>query len=126
MKRRLLLILVILAFGILASGVVWWVFSERSCPITQENYERIKNGMTESDVIAILGPQKEIPDGRYPRRQTPTIIDFEKFPSKKTWSGKDNYITVLFGSDNLVGQKRFGEFWPERTYFEKIRQWLGI
>jgi hypothetical protein len=54
MRRRTLLVALAGLIVLVAVGVVVWPRS--SSPITQENYDRIRDGMSRAEVEAILGP----------------------------------------------------------------------
>lgn len=54
--------------------------------ITPENYERVKEGMTEAEVTAILGPPTE--------SSAMSILGITGQSSR--WAGKESLITVQF------------------------------
>lgn len=95
--------------------------------VTMENYSRLQFGMTEPDVENLLKSSGEIV----------SLIGQSKIKNMK-WQGADLDVYVLFWRDEaraigLLGHgAEYGDWkeWrsgsPERSFFGKVRRFLGI
>jgi hypothetical protein len=108
--------------------IPWVVVSLCSLPrdrITKHNYDRIEMGMTLPEVESILG-----------RRWTPgslgavVVVDGPVAgiwtPHREQWIGFKYSIIAHFDDEGKLTKKDFGRVINRQTYFEKIRQWLGV
>jgi outer membrane protein assembly factor BamE (lipoprotein component of BamABCDE complex) len=99
MKRLLLRNLLVLAVALT------WIFFLAGCGvdrITKDNFDKIKVGMTEAEVQAILGPPTES-----------TGVDVVFFAgTTSVWKKKDVVITIQFVNGKVVA-KHFSKT-PER------------
>jgi hypothetical protein len=90
-RRKLLVVLAGLAVVVVVGVVILWPRS--SSPITQENFDRIRDGMSRAEVEAILGPPCDYSTG-------PLVWVNRPNPSP---SGVGfNPITVIGSGDNRV------------------------
>jgi|SRR5579864_8506495 len=111
MKKKLAWVCLLVSPLVL--GGAWFCFSNRD-PITQANCDRIKKGMTEKELDAILGTEK--------------ISDFDRDgPADFIWQGSRGRIIVLMGKSDpaLVNLAHFIPS-PPQNILEKIRNWLGL
>jgi hypothetical protein len=106
LKRWPVLLAFLVAVGALAVGLVFLPGSR----VTRENCERIKDGMTEAEVRAILGKPLDDslldPDGPSDRMLAPFRIVHARntlCPSSFFWMGNDVAIHVAFDGQGRVG-----------------------
>lgn len=116
MKKKLAWIC-LLASPLVFGAVVFFLLPRDA--ITQGNCGRIKRGMSEKEVEAILGRKKDgelVLDGSFTADQT-----FD------CWEGSRGTIIVVMdiGDLTLVYNARFLPSEP-RTFLEKFRNWLGM
>lgn len=85
-------------------------------PINRSSFERIKAGMSEAELEAILGG----PSGNYSTRQ----VGFENVlatDKTKAWLGNFGLIVVDFDENGSVASKKFHEVHRmEETWYERI------
>ncbi len=94
-------------------------------PGTRATYDRIQNGMTESEVEAVVG----LPPGDYATapteydRGTAGFEEFKAIPGLVQWSGDEGTILVGFDFSWRVAKKAY---WPAVGKTEKstLRSWL--
>ncbi len=110
-KRKLLL--GSLAGALVLTGVAAFVLWPRPRRITEENFARIKQGMTLAEVEAILGPPGDYTTGPvsgssglvvdYSELAPPTVIDI------KAWADDYGSIALCFDGDGrATGGMEFG------------------
>jgi hypothetical protein len=111
-KKRLAWVCLIVSPLVLGGAA--FCLSDRD-PITKANCDKIKRGMTEKEVDAILGTEKV------------SEFDRDGRPADFIWQGSRGRIIVLMGKSDpaLVNLAHFIPAAPE-TIFEKIRNWLGL
>jgi hypothetical protein len=107
MKRCLLLIGCVV---FTASTVVFAWGLIPSHPVKRANFERIQDGMTLEDVIAILGQPDDC-----------AVMD-ESAVETKRWSGGPNLIDInlVYDENKLVVRGKIGVF---PTFWERIEDW---
>ena len=88
MRRRKLLVVLVGLVVVAAGAVVLWPQPQPSSRITRENFDRIKVGMSRTEVEAILGPPNltwgglnELPEE-----------DFEPIPAIQPW-GNETHLS---------------------------------
>jgi hypothetical protein len=99
--RRILWISSVLVLAVAVIGV--WLFTPPS-RITQENYDKIKDGMAREQVTAILGePDQTIVTGR---------------ESALQWTNGPNWITVFFENNRTTEKDmRLAAVWETLTWY---------
>jgi hypothetical protein len=120
MRRRALLLCgfpCLLAFSFVAA----YFFLAPRPKVTHENFERIKHGMSEAEVVEILGNSishhKTEVDGK-----PETMTDVKKWNENKGVR-----ITVWFNLSGVVRDKFIAdEAIKEETIIEKARRWLRL
>jgi len=103
--RRFMLGITALALLGIAGFFSWKRFKERGKDITWENYERIHDGMTRSQVEAIFG----VPAGDY-RTRDPEPITFQTAGVEGTlraWLGDEGYALIWFDESDEVCYQLF-------------------
>jgi hypothetical protein len=91
--------------------------------ITQENFDRIQEGITEAEVEEILGG----PSGYYTRR--PIVVPMSGVMFRRWWIGDEGVITIelTFETDpdepRRVCHKRFAPV-PPKCFAERYRRLL--
>jgi hypothetical protein len=103
-----------------------WLLPPDACPVTKAAYEKVKSGMTRSEVEAILGG----PAGDY------TTGEHEMGPGGPThgrifywnelWEGDEGTVYLAIGEKGVLRK----EFWPGRrtrpwTPLERMGHWIG-
>jgi hypothetical protein len=125
MKNRLLLILFCLAFA--AIYAFCWLTAPRH-RITEENFARIKEGMTEKEVESILG----VPAGNYETKKRMPLPAHDLFVptvpcETKVWEGNGLVITIWFDAEGKVFHSRIGGWSSEEpTFLDMLRRLLGM
>jgi hypothetical protein len=129
LKRWPVLLALLIAVGTLAVGLLCL---PREGRVTRENCERIKEGMTEADVRAILGKpwDDSLLDPEGPGAVVMPVLYSKEYPC--IWSGSDVGILVIFYEDRRLtpaGYSARGE--QSRvartilfTYADRPRSWL--
>jgi hypothetical protein len=113
-RQKLLVALVVLAVVVAAGVVVLW--PQPLSLIRQENYERIKVGMSRAEVEAILGPPRpfsmdgDVFEGGH-------YIPYDE--NGRLWRGAAGVITVTFENDRAVSKA-----WaPPAGPLTRLRRW---
>jgi hypothetical protein len=132
-KRRWLWLL--LPVLLLAAGFVVLRLTLPSHNITAEAFNQIRHGMTEREVVAILGvkagdyatgPIMEINDGT---SSTLWIDEWSAHPGSRgmsKWISDEAVIHVNFDVEGKVGHAYFGHAYPVgRGPWDRFRRWLG-
>ena len=131
MKRRKLVRLALLACLVLASMVgflLWW--SSPNPRISHESCEQIQLGMSEEEVIAILGA---LPNGsglgslqaKRKRFDMEVVVRADGSISNwKEWTTDGRAIVVAFDDTGAVSRKAHYRF--EETLLDKTRRWLRL
>jgi predicted Zn finger-like uncharacterized protein len=80
----------VLLLGCLGGGgVLLWMYGPFSNKITAENYQKIKQGMTEAEVKSILGEPTEV---RADRSNMRVLV----------WHYKGNLVQIVFSNDKVT------------------------
>jgi hypothetical protein len=112
-RRRLAaLALGLLALVLMGGFATRWL--RPSSPISQANCDRVKDGMSETDVEEILGGPAgnyQVPSGAWVR---------------KLWIGRDGTAVVYFDQNDTVRHVHFTPAIPRESLLEKIRRWLHL
>ena len=128
MKKRLLLKLGLAALlGVAGFAVyIWWTLPPHG--INRTSVWRIRNGMSEKDVEAIIGMQygdyrTMTKEERWFNRRTIIWSGVGYETRSASWYGDEGRITVLF-TDGKVDGKRFGPRTP--SFIDTLAEWLHI
>jgi hypothetical protein len=125
-RRRLLLCVgVVACLGLAVGGFVWLTLPPPG--VTRENYERIREGMSQADVEAVLG----VPPGAYGRggiaeiASSNSILVFDPSWRTECWAGDTISIQVSFDTDGRVAWKSYSVILREQeTFWERLRRLL--
>jgi hypothetical protein len=127
MRRRRLLLFG-LAAGLIVLAVGTWLLWPQPTAITEENYGKIRVGMTREEVEAILGG----PAGRYgfPGAsivQTHDAIDVPRLAECRylQWIDSRRMVGVQFDADHRVVGKDLGKVTPLPLWRRPL-VWLGL
>jgi hypothetical protein len=103
LKRWPVLLALCVAVGMLAVAVAWLPYGSR---VTRENCERIKEGMTEAEVRAIVGKPWE--DSLLDPELTTFMVDLSG-PAwySQLWIGDDCEMFVMFDENGRVMDPQF-------------------
>jgi hypothetical protein len=115
MRRRTLLVVVAGLAAVVAAGVVvLWPRNELVSPITRENYERVRLGMSLVEVMHILGPPGDNRTGDTGPDSAPPGGRPEDAPPTKPghrfvlpWDGDRASILVFVGPGDRVAGKQY-------------------
>jgi SmpA / OmlA family len=114
-RRRLL------ALGLLVAGVALGAaLTRHRSVVTEENLDRIQDGMTSADVEAVLGtPHEVVPvpsnHGEEPRQPPLAYWD------ESLWWGPGDQLIIQFNESGRVQRKDIFRAGPdERTFKEKV------
>src|SRR5262245_47160952 len=122
MKKRLLLRLALLAAVGFAGLwlVLWWT----APTISRENYARIEEGMTKTEVVALLGCRPHFApwefDGIGP------FLSWRLDETGHVWETPEFRIHVFFDGYDRVVNKAIVEQASKRTFLQKVRRWLRV
>ena len=135
MKKRWLLRLGLLA-GLALFGfwfALWWTAPEHR--INKESCDQIRNGMTETEVVAIIGASA----GDYTTAETEKERDLVRWIltdrvwqaalhgndiRSREWLSDNGAIQVLLDQNGTVISKEF--FSIQATFIAKLRRWLRL
>jgi hypothetical protein len=117
MKRRWWIVLGLA--GVAAIVAISGIFLFSDDRVTDENFAKIDKGMTEADVVQILGQPDDavFRDVGWPELSPPRWC--------KTWRGSRMTISFDFTEDGLVDLKSGCTDNPDTTV-GRIREWLGV
>lgn len=143
MKRKLLRTVLVLAVLLLIAGTAIYLWPQD--PITEASWQKIRLGMSETDVEEILGrpglSDKEgkqqyealmkqlgkepfIPEGDL--LAEPDNIDVLDVPPTKVWLGRRGLMSCHIDETGRITAKVFMGWRPaEPTFLERLRDWLG-
>jgi hypothetical protein len=137
MKRNLKWLAIVLAVSLLGFATALLL---RPCDrITLESWQKIRIGMTEDEVVEILGSPGISPEEfflQYNRLGQPpleTEARMEEPEGKggvgdrsKFWSGRRGFIVIELDQDKHVRWKGFrGGRWINGGILDRLRDWLG-
>jgi SmpA / OmlA family len=116
-SRPLLVLGAISVLGFVALSVV--TFRARGPGITPANYERIREGMTEQQVEALLGgPATGTRTAPYGGSYVPEEFEAAGVKRLREWIGDGTYVLVGFNKAVVVTWKASGQF--------VVRQWKRL
>jgi hypothetical protein len=126
MKKWVLLTLGLLLGLSLVGLVVWHLLPPRP-GVTPENFHRLRVGMREQEVEAILGEHGEIPAERV--IVTGSDLPYERY---RYWGGKHSHVEVRFNSGRVCQGRLWDtddgrqESLPNRdpSFWDRGRGWL--
>jgi hypothetical protein len=128
MRKRI--VICSLTFLALAAGsfAAFWFLQPRP-RIDEQAFARIEHGMTEQQVIDIIGA----PPGNYGVGEGElnpfNVSTFWIFPEKsvKTWLGRDKAIQIGFADDGKVLSKNIGNVWREYdSHLHMVGVWFRL
>jgi hypothetical protein len=119
-KRRLLLRLVLVGcFGVVAFALfLWW----RAPAISSDSFEKIKPGMSKTEVISILNGRPHYGPGKSNGMGMPVFLTSTK---GHVWESADIRIYVVFDNEDYVSTKMCIHFLNE-SFLQKLRRWLRL
>jgi outer membrane protein assembly factor BamE (lipoprotein component of BamABCDE complex) len=127
MRKRVVLILVVLAIALLGGYLLLWATAPTDS-ITADNAAKIYEGMTEPDVEQVLGGPAGVyhPDGE----TWAWVLENGRITighRRKIWVGRAGGIRVHFDEGGRVAVSQWVDG-PERSLdlLAKLRRWLGI
>jgi hypothetical protein len=144
-KRKLKWLAIVLAVSLLGFGAALLLWPRDR--ITAESWQKIQLGMTEEEVVEILGGpgmsheeflaqyerlKKEL--GRSPFAMEGPWLEPEPGPEhrrvlgnrSRTWNGRRGMIVIELDQDNNVCWKHFqGGRWSNQGFLDRLRDWLG-
>jgi hypothetical protein len=134
MKRKLKWLAIVLAVSLLGFGTTLLLWPRDR--ITFESWKEIRLGMTEKEVVAILGgPGMNAEEYRAQRKGKPPLIEvfsegaggrFPVIAAERFWIGHRGCIEIHFNSEGHVA---FKFFYPlrsaELSFIDRLRDWLG-
>jgi hypothetical protein len=143
MKRKLKWIVLVLAVLLLGFGAALLLWPRYR--ITAESWQKIRIGMTEDEVVEILGGagiNRHEDDGQFERLakelgrppfefedlilEEPEGKEVVVHQRVKVWTGRRGMIVIFFDQDNHVCWKRFrGVRWINGGVLDRLRDWLG-
>jgi hypothetical protein len=129
-RRKLILAVGIFAVAVVAVPLGLHVCRQRYAPgrfIDQEHCARIKKGMTQGEVEAILG----VPPGKYTNKNLIVLdpLSWSGRPAGERWElwfGDEGVAEVTFDGQGAVVSSTFEKGWEYSgpTAMEQIRAWL--
>ena len=139
MKRKLKLLAIVLAVLLLGFGAALLLWPRYR--ITAESWQKIRIGMTEDEVVEILGGagiNRHEDDGQFERLAKELgrpPFEFEDLSAEgnwlfgrtgKIWTGRRGRIEIEFDQDNHVCWKAFrGGRWINQGILDRLHAWLG-
>jgi hypothetical protein len=143
MKRKLKWLAIVLAVLLLGFGTVLLLWPQDR--ITAESWQKIRIGMTEDEVVEILGGPG-MSSVEYWSEYVRLVRELGRIPYKKEelgmkepevrgdfvqdrvkiWTGRRGIIAIELDEDNNVCWKRFrGVRWINGSIIDRLRDWLG-
>jgi hypothetical protein len=99
--RRRKLIAAVVGLAVVAAGAVA-LWPDPSSRITRENVDRIREGMTRAEVVAILGPPGDYSSGPVRRVPRSTIVNSQTDLTTEWWVTDTGLAESAFDSRGLV------------------------
>jgi len=140
MKRKLKWLVIVLAVSLLGFGTALLLWPRDR--ITVESWQNIRIGMTEKEVVEILGGPgmtNEEANAQYEwlkKELRRPAFEFEDMNAEgnwlfgrtgKIWTGRRGRIEIEFDQDNHVCWKAFqGGRWIKAGILDRLRDWLGL
>ena len=143
MKRKRKWLAIVLAVSLLGFGTALLLWPRDR--ITAESWQKIRIGMTEKQVVEILGGpgvsgdkdwieylrrekvlSRRPIDFEDPRLEEPEWRGFLVSDRAKIWTGRRGFIIIDLDQDNHICWKRFqGRREINGGIFDRLRDWLG-
>jgi hypothetical protein len=142
MKRKLKWLAIVLAVSLLGFGTALLLWPRDR--ITAESWRKIRIGMTEDEVVEILGrpamtdKEADAEYGRVRKELGLRPFEFEALLEEpvvrrpldldrlKSWIGRRGSIAIELDQDNRVSWKSFqGGRWINDGILDRLRDWLG-
>jgi hypothetical protein len=140
MKRKLKWLSFVLAILLLGFGTALLLWPQRR--ITEETWKTIRLGMTEKEVVAILGEagltfsefrslnaplEDEDAKGRFKVSQEPERFTWdEEREYRRFWGESRRCMELFFDKEGQVRAKRYWDAgYADPTLIERLRHWLG-
>jgi hypothetical protein len=110
-KRRIWLVEILPLIGAISLALIFYYWPG----VTPANFARIRVGMTEREVEALLGGPGH-----------PASSDVRTFPLEKDWrdASADYHVFLWFDETGRVESKAAGRTWPEESLFDRCRRLL--
>jgi SmpA / OmlA family len=127
-RRVLLLVPVAVAVALIAAG---WLLWPRPSAITEENARKIKEGMTRTDVEAILGGSARDDTGGtgqsvyFCTAPDDVLLKRAALPFVE-WIGPTCAIAVEFEGDNVVSVQAGVTRHRDASVIQRVRRWLRL
>jgi hypothetical protein len=129
MTRRRVLLLGSVAVVVALAVAVWMVWPRPG--VTWANAAKIREGMTRSEVEAILGGT---PEQHPPPKDDPNITGFRPIGTfdvivGEQWFGREVVVIVRFDDAGKVERAQTCELVgpvPDNTFLRRVRLWLGL
>jgi len=106
-KKHWSLLVVVLLLALVLAPDLWLRYCQWRMDISEASWERIERGMTEDEVIRILGVPAGLYSGTYwgghPSQTTFFVVEGTE---KKQWTGKEFVIEIGFDQENKVAWSR--------------------
>jgi hypothetical protein len=130
MKRpqfSLRVLFIVIAIVCLAFG---WLVMATSGPANWRNYNKIKIGMAEADVDALLGgPGEELAPLTYEDVQSDEqrILLSHTWPHyERNWLSNSHMITLLFDRQHSQVVAKYYKRAPDTSWPSRIADWIGL
>jgi hypothetical protein len=129
MKRALLRFGTLAIFGFLALWLFLWWTAPR---INRESYDKIKHGMTKSEVVAILNCKPHCAPGEFKEIGDLALVDIGAMrwrdleEASYVWKSAECRIHVLFTEKEIVTGTMFYPATSKEPLMQKLRRWLRI
>jgi hypothetical protein len=122
------LLIVLLAIALVLFGALLPLVLPRHCPVTRAACDRIKEGMSQADVYAILGgPPGDYRTRPYLPRVSPDLVlsgEWESASIERMWEGVEGAAVVLYSADpERVVSIRFDEAKPYTPGLVELIRW---
>lgn len=99
--------LLVCCLAILSGGCDGGKASQSNSKVSQSNFDKIKDGMTETEVKGILGPPSNETSASVSRTDPKTGTTAQS-TSQMSWGDGDRSITIDFTDGKVTGRKKQG------------------
>lgn len=131
MRKRIPILLGGILAILLAGWLMLWMTRPPEHHINSDGFGKLRKGMTESEVEAVLG----VPAGDYatgPIRLNVNVLGyipdtyFVFRVAEKKWVGNEAIIEVWFENGRVEHTRIMGVFVRSESFPAKLRRWLGL